>query len=213
MRPTRPLAHAARSVALLPLVLATLLGAVSCGPSGTDDDGGGLGPAVTNDQLSISLSHVPDGFRVAQNEGDRLVLERTDPEDPAKLSFLVGPEQSAGVNLVERVWQEKARIEGLTDGVYKGQNELGGAEIGTIYTSRGRYRGEDGEMVEEYRALAVHPSENRIMILDYKYPPTERTGERLTQLMQVIEQVRPESRPGKPGEPADSSEPADTAGS
>jgi len=200
MRPTRPLA-----AALTPLLLAAVFGAFACGPSGSGNgDDGGLGPAVTNDRLAIALSHLPDGFRVVRNEGDELVLERTDPEDPAKLSFLVGPEQSAGVNLVERVWQEKARIEGLPDGEYKGQNELGGADIGTIYTSRGRYRGEDGAMVEEYRALAVHPSANRILILDYKYPPTERTGERLTQLMQVIEQIRPEAQSAQPAQPAES---------
>jgi len=201
MRPTRPDTHALRSsssrqpirTTLTVLTLAcAVLGALACGPSDSKDQGDdGLGPKVTNASLGLTLSHLPAGFRVAKNEGDQLVLERTDPEDPAKLSFLVGPEQEAGVNLVERVWQEKARIEGLPDGDYKGQNELGGADIGTIYTSRGIYRGEDGQMIEEYRALAVHPSANRILILDYKYPPTERTGERLTQLMQVIEQIKP----------------------
>ena len=195
MRPIQPLPRPSRSTATTLLSLLLLAAALACGPSGGGggSEGGddGLGPKVTNEQLGITLSHVPAGFRVAQNEGDQLVLERTDPEDPAKLSFLVGPLQTAGVNLVERVWQEKARIEALPDGDYKGQNELGGADIGTIYTSRGRYRGDDGQMVEEYRALAVHPSQNRILILDYKYPPTERTGERLTQLMQVIEQIRP----------------------
>jgi len=181
-------------VAAIGLIAFLALGATACGPSGQKSDAaddGGLGPTVTNEQLGITLSHVPAGFRVVTNEGDQLVLERTDPTDSAKLTIEVGPLQTAGINLVERVWQEKARIEALPDGDYKGQNELGGAEIGTIYTSRGRYRGQDGKMIEEYRALAVHPSQNRLLILDYKYKPTERTGERLTQLMQVIEQIKP----------------------
>ncbi len=191
-RPFRPSRPTPRALAAL-LLAAAVLGSLACGPSGSGDDGGAA-PAVTNAALGITLSHLPDGFRVVRNEGDQLVLKRTDPDDSATLSFKIGPEQTAGVNLVERVWQEKARIESLPDGDYKGQNELGGAAIGTIYTSRGRYRGDDGEMIEEYRALAVHPAANRLLILDYRYPPTERTGERLTQLMQVIEQIKPEEQ-------------------
>jgi hypothetical protein len=184
------------------IVFAAVLATSACGPKATDEESPAAGPPATNQELGITLSSVPAGFRVLRNEGAELVLERTDPEDAAVLELLVGPAQSAGINLKERVWEEKARIESLPGGDYKGQNELAGADIGTIYTSRGRFLDEEGRAVEEYRALAVHPiaseDEHRVLILDYEYPPTERTGERLNQLMQVLEVVGPASPPANP---------------
>ncbi|MGD2115944.1 MAG: hypothetical protein PVG07_12870 [Acidobacteriota bacterium] len=204
MQPTRRPPFTKRPLFAGPLlILAAALAAGACTPGAPDGDrgAGGADPAegsagapVTNEELQITLSRVPDGFRLARNEGAELVLERTDPEDTATLEVLVGPAQSAGVNLKERVWEEKARIESLPGGDYKGQNELAGAAIGTVFTSRGRFLDDDGEAVEEYRALAVHPvageDEHRLLILDYEYPPSERTGERLQQLMRVIGEIR-----------------------
>lgn len=199
MQPTRRPHRLALPAALIALAAALTL--YGCAPGGDGGEGGGedpgaatpAGPPATNAELGITLSRVPAGFEVARNEGSELVLVRTDPEDPARLEILVGPAQSAGINLKDQVWEEKARIESLPEGEYKGQNELGGAAIGTVYTSRGRFVNDAGQTVEEYRALAVHPvqrpDEHRLLILDYEYPPTEKTGERLTQLMQVIEQV------------------------
>ncbi len=199
MQPTRRPHPRALPTALIALAAALTLHA--CAPGGGGGDGGGedpqaaapTGPPVTNRELGITLSRVPAGFEVARNEGEDLVLGRTDPEDPARLEILVGPAQSAGINLKDQVWEEKARIESLPEGEYKGQNELGGAAIGTVFTSRGRFVDDAGQKVEEYRALAVHPAqrpnEHRLLILDYEYPPTEETGKRLTQLMQVIETV------------------------
>lgn len=172
------------------IALLGLLGATGCGPTGEPEEPTEptARPSVTNEELGITLTEVPAGFRVERNEAGELVLERTGSDDAARLEFLVGPVQSAGVNLVDQVWEEKTRIESLPDGQYGGQNELAGAAIGTVYTSRGRFV-EDGEPVEEYRALAVHPGQNRLLILDYEYPPAENTGERLNELMQVIEVV------------------------
>lgn len=173
------------TVTLLALLLVATLGSLpSCGPA--EEQGA---EPVENAELAIRLAQVPAGFRVAVNEGTSLVLEHTDAEDPATLEVLVGPVETAGINLQEQVWAEKDRIEAKPGGDYKGQNELGGAALGTIYTSRGRFEEEDGEMVEEYRALAIHPTQNRLLILDYEYPPTERTGERLRELMAVIETI------------------------
>lgn len=196
MQPTRRPHRLALPTALL--ALATALTLHACAPGGGGGEGedpqaAPAGPPATNQELGITLSRVPAGFEVVRNEGSDLVLARTDPEDPARLEILVGPVQSAGINLKEQVWEEKARIESLPEGDYKGQNELGGAAIGTVYTSRGRFVNDAGQTVEEYRALAVHPvqspDEHRLLILDYEYPPTEKTGERLTQLMQVLETI------------------------
>jgi hypothetical protein len=50
-------------------------------------------------------------------------------------------------------------------------------------------------MVEEYRALLVHPTQNRVLVLDYEYPvpPPEEAEDshRLQDLMLVLEQVEP----------------------
>lgn len=150
------------------------------------------GERVENGALGIALVSVPAGFEVETNEGEALVLART--EDEGSLSFEMTPIQSAGVNLQARVWEEKERIEGLPGGQYRGQNELGGVPLGTTYTSRGRFETESGEPVEEYRALLVHPTQNRMLILDYEYPvpePGAQGNERLVHLMQVLEQVEP----------------------
>lgn len=150
---------------------------------------------VENGALGVALARVPAGFEVARNEGEELVLERSAEDDAGRLSFELGPLSAAGLNLVDRVWEEKERIEALPDGDYRGQNELGGVPLGTTFTSRGRFRGEEGEMVEEYRALLVHPTQNRALIVDYEYPvppPGEGQGpNRLEELMLVLEQLEP----------------------
>lgn len=177
----------------LPTALALLVAAGGCAPAEEAEDRPAAGPRAENETLGIALAQVPAGFEVVRNQGDELVLGRTDGDDPARLSFELGPVQAAGVNLVDRVWEEKERIESLPEGVYRGQNELGGVPIGTTFTSRGRFLNEEGERVEEYRALALHPVENRVLVLDYEYPapPPGEEGEhnRLQELMLVLEQV------------------------
>lgn len=174
--------------------------AFACGPGAEEGTPGGeeaageaaLGERVENESLGIALTGVPAGFAVETNEGEELVLVRT--EDEGRLSFEMTPIQTAGVNLQARVWEEKERIEALPGGEYRGQNELGGVALGTTYTSRGRFENESGEPVEEYRALLVHPTENRALIIDYEYPvppPGTQGNERLEHLMLVLEQVEP----------------------
>lgn len=177
------------------LALTLLLAAGACGPGqGTGGGETAQRPRVENRELGIAIARLPSGFEVVKNRGETLVLGRTG-DDPARLTVELGPVQEAGVNLVDRVWEEKARIESLPQGVYRGQNELGGVPIGTTFTSRGRFANEEGERMEEYRALAVHPTENRVLILDYEYPvppPGEQEdgpSTRLQELMLVLEQV------------------------
>ena len=98
--------------------------------------------------------------------------------------------------MVDRVWAEKERVEALPDGEYRGQNELAGVPLGTSFTSRGRFRDEEsGQRIEEYRALLVHPTQNRVLIVDYEYPvPPPGEGQdqrRLEELMLVLEQLEP----------------------
>lgn len=191
------------------LVLVSCLALAACRPAEEEPAGEETAPRprVENAELGVALARLPAGFDVETNEGATLALVRSDDVDPARLTFELGPVRTGGVNLVERVWEEKARIESLPEGQYRGQNELGGVPIGTTFTSRGRFRNEAGEMVEEYRALAVHPSQNRVLVLDYEYPvpkPTEaERSNRLQELMLVLEQVEPAG--GAPEEPSSSS--------
>lgn len=149
---------------------------------------------VSNRHLGIGLSQIPPGFELLRNEGVELVLGPAEG-GAGRLTFELGPVEAAGVNLVDRVWYEKERIESLPEGAYRGQNELGGLSIGTTFTSRGRFVNEEGERVEEYRALALHPVENRVLIVDYEYPapPSSESGEhnRLQELMLILEQIEP----------------------
>jgi len=151
---------------------------------------------VENGGLGLALVRVPPGFEVAANDEDELVLVRTAEDDPAHLTFELGTLQVAGVNLHDQVWAEKARVEALPEGEYRGQNELAGVPLGTTFTSRGRFLDEEtGETVEEYRALMVHPTQNRVLIVDYEYPvPPPGEGQdqsRLEELMLVLEQLEP----------------------
>lgn len=151
---------------------------------------------VENGGLGLALARLPAGFEVEVNDEEELVLVRTAEDDLARLTFELGTLQAAGVNLVDQVWAEKQRIEGLPDGEYRGQNELAGVPLGTTFTSRGRFRDEEsGERVEEYRALMVHPTQNRALIVDYEYPvPPPGQGldqSRLEELMLVLEQLEP----------------------
>jgi hypothetical protein len=191
MRLTMP-KHSALPLLTLGLAL-TLTLALACAPGG--EDGAGEAPAgerVESGDLGIALAGVPAGFEVETNEGEELVLVNT--EDGGTVSFVMTPLQSSGVNLQARVWEEKERIEGMPSGEYRGQNELGGVPLGTTYTSRGRFENEAGEAVEEYRALLVHPTQNRTLILDYEYPvpePGAQGSPRLEDLKRVLEQVEP----------------------
>lgn len=189
-----------RSTAI-PYVLFSLFAlvlAAACRPADEvsgPPEGESAGERVESGALGIALVRVPAGFEVARSEGEDLVLERTAEDDAARLSFELGPLRAAGVNLVDRVWEEKARVESLPDGEYRGQNELAGVPLGTTFTSRGRFRNEAGEWVEEYRALLLHPTQNRVLIADYEYPvPPPGEGQdqnRLEELMLVLEQLEP----------------------
>lgn len=225
--------HRSRRRPWATVVLAALfllpLGVLASGCAPGNDAGSGdaevpaaAGPRVENETLGLAIASLPAGWRVAVNEGNRLILERTSPGEEGTLELLLGPPQRAGVNLVDRVWEEKARIEEMPEGEYRGQNELGGAALGRIYTSRGRFLDQSsGRRIEEYRALAVHPRENRLLIVDYEYPepPAEGGPNRLEQLMLVVQEIEgmggaeapePEAtEPSEEGAPA-AGEPAGT---
>jgi hypothetical protein len=85
--------------------------------------------------------------------------------------FRAEPEQDYGVNLVEAVNAREEEVEAMPDGEFLGQVELGSEHLGALYSTRGRYAGEDRQTVEEIRIFAVHPTANRLLHMTYRYPP------------------------------------------
>lgn len=192
--PSRPaLAVCACALALL------LSGPVACGP-GADEAGepeAAAGPErVVNEELGLAYAVLPAGFRVAENEGSELVLERASGE--GTLAIELGPVETAGINLQDEVWRDKESYEARPGGEYLGQNELGGVALGTAYASRGRYAGEGGETVEERHVLALHPTENRLVRLVYAYPLGDDSQERFDHLVDALSRLEPAAGAAEP---------------
>ena len=161
------------------LALLIALVVVACaGPSAPPPD-----PRIENLDLDIQLTAMPDGLVVTDNQGTSLELRPADEYVGGILWFAVGPEQQ-GVNLVAAVKEHQERIEGLPEGEYKGAQELQGP-LGTAFYSRGRYV-EDGAVVEETVILTIHPSNNRLLTISYRYPAGEDSAQRVEQLIDVL---------------------------
>lgn len=137
-------------------------------------------------------------FTAAGTEGGVLRLassgETTGDEvslGPATVVYAAEPPQEAGVNLVAAVNDRKAELEGRPEGRFFGQVELGGP-LGTAYSTRGSYVGDDGEPVEEVRIFAVHPQGDRLLHVTLSYPPVQGQGPaRVDQALRAFGWVEP----------------------
>ena len=143
-------------------------------------------PGVENIDLGIKLMSVPDGLAVAVNQGRNLELRPTGEGIVGVVRFAVGPEQR-GVNLVAAVQKHKTHIEGLPDGAYKGAQELQG-DFGTAFYSRGRYI-DSGSSIEETVLFLIHPSGNRLLEIQYRYPAGDDSAARVEQLVGVLAEL------------------------
>jgi hypothetical protein len=143
-------------------------------------------PGVENAELDLSLASVPEGLRVAANQGRSLQLEPVDPTVGGAIWFEVGPEE-VGVNLVAAVRDHQQFIEGLPDGEYQGAQELQ-ADFGTAFYSRGRFT-EDGAAFEETVIFRIHPRASRLLSIDYRYPAGDDSAERVEQLIDLLSYV------------------------
>lgn len=189
------------------LAVALALGAAGCGPKSETAAPAALPEPVVNRDLGLTLDDPASaGFQLAANEGTTLELSYPpgDGREGAHLTFEVGEPQLAGVNLIDAVNAQKAAIEAHPDGRFLGQVQLG-SQIGTAFSTRGRYTGDDGREVEEVRLLAVHPAGDRLLALVYRYHPTPGdTKERINQAMAALGLVQPPPAPGgeaaSPGE-------------
>ena len=162
------------------LVIAAVL-ATACAPPPPPPD-----PGISNIDLAIRLADMPAGLVLAHNQGSSLELRPADETVSGTIWFAVGPEER-GVNLVAAVKEHQTRIEGLPDGQYQGAQELQGP-LGTAFYSRGRYL--EGETVQEETVLlTIHPSENRLLKIAYRYPAGDDSAARVEQLIGVLAEV------------------------
>jgi hypothetical protein len=147
--------------------------------------------------MGLAIAALPEPFEVAVNDGER--LELTAPE--ARLSITIGPEQRAGINLIDEIEARKAWFEQAQGGGYFGNRELM-TPIGTAFTARGTYVGANGE-VEETWVYGVHPSANRLLTLTYTYP-TGQSQDRVQELVAVLGEIEGIGFPG--GDPEEGGE-------
>ena len=182
------------------LALCLALGAAACGGGGGDEAVVAAEPTrLESPQVGIAVE-VPasSSFTAQGTEGGVLRLasegEETEPGvelGPATLVYAAEPPQVAGVNLVEAVNQRKEELEARPNGRFYGQVELGGP-LGSAYSTRGSYTGEDGEEVEEVRIFAVHPQGDRLLHVTLRYPPVQGQGPaRVDQALRAFGWIEP----------------------
>jgi hypothetical protein len=142
--------------------------------------------SVSNSNLGIRIVALPEGLRVAENQGSTLELRPADESVVGVIRFAVGPEQD-GINLVAAVHEHQARIADLNDGDYKGAQELQ-TPYGAAFYSRGRYD-ENGVPQEETALFMIHPTQSRLLTLTYRYPAGDDSAARVEQLIGVLAEI------------------------
>ena len=182
------------------LLFSGLLVGVGCGSPAPEVTEEPEAVRVESPGLGIAIAAVPAPFELVENSGETLRFRAPGPAADGYLDFFVGPMETSGINLVEAVKGKREEFEQATGGEYLGNRELG-TPIGTAFTARGAYDTEAGR-VEESWIFAIHPNQNRILMLQYAYPNGEGQ-DRVGGLMEVLGEV--EGHAGPP--PAATGEP------
>jgi len=176
-----------RSIGLMWLFL-FLLAWVGCQSAPAPEAAPGAGPRVENVVLGIALASVPVPFELRSGEADTLLLARSlEDESEGLVLIAAGPIESAGINLVEVAKGKNADFVALPGGESFGNRELG-TQIGPAYTARGSFDGETGR-IEETWIFTLHPAENRLLRVSYRYPAGGDSGARVNELMSVLGEI------------------------
>lgn len=146
-------------------------------------------------ELGLAFATLPYGFEVEVNQGKELVLTLDSEEKTGRMWVELGPQEAFGINLVEIVNSQKAIFEAYEEGEFFGNRELI-APQGPAYYSRGRFLGE-GQRVEEVRAFILHPSENRLVTLHYRYPAGEDSKDRVNEMLLWLGEMEPHTSPAQ----------------
>ncbi len=174
---------ASAALVLAPLAL-TLLLLAACQP------GDGREPAaeevLVNQALNLHLASVPETLRVETNQGSELVLAPAD-ERSGRLWFEVGEPSEFGIDVVALANAQKDLFLAEPGGSFSGANKLI-AHLGEAAYGRGQYD-LDGQRVEETRIFAIHPADNRQLVLSYRYPAGDDSSARVTELLDVMARI------------------------
>ena len=183
-----------RSAVALPFALLTLglvLG-TGCGSPAPEIAEEPVAIRVESPGLGLAIAAVPAPFELVKNDGETLRFRAPGPAADGHLDFSVGPMETSGVNLVEAVKSKRVEFEQAPGGEYYGNRELG-TPIGTAFTARGAYDTEAGR-IEESWIFAIHPNQNRILMLQYAYPDGEGQ-DRVGGLMEILGEVEGHAGP------------------
>lgn len=182
-------------------VSATLLLA-SC-QTGPTEDGAEAPERVENPALGLAIADLPRGWEVSVNRDDELELTRTEGLPPGRAWIELGPVEEVGINLIDVIGGQRALFESLPAGSFSGNGELVLPDGRPAYYSRGTYRHEE-ELVEEFRISLLHPTQNRLLQIFYRYPVGEDSRERLDDVLLLLEQIEAVGTGTDPGSVATS---------
>ena len=143
---------------------------------------------VVNATLNISLTGTPEGFVLVENEGDQLRFESADEAAPGELWYTIGEASDYGIEVNKEAMAQKELFEALPGGESFGGRQLM-SHLGEAFYTRGRFDDDSGQRVEELRLLALHPFENRMMVIHYRYPAGEDSADRVPQTFEALGRV------------------------
>jgi hypothetical protein len=141
---------------------------------------------IENSELGIAIANLPEPFEVESNQASDLRLRVPGPNGVGTIAIGVGPVTSTAINLPAEAKATQEHFETLPAGRYFGNLELV-TPIGSAFTARGAYDRE-GVTVEEIRVFALHPTENRLLLLTFVYPEGEGK-ERMQQLAGLLGEI------------------------
>lgn len=141
---------------------------------------------IENPDLGIAIAALPEAFEVEVDQGSDLRLTAPGPNGAGSVEIGVGPEGASAINLPAEAKAMQQHFESLENGQYFGNLELV-APIGSAFTARGAYDGEDGR-VGEIRVFALHPVQSRLLTLSFVYPEGEGK-ERMQQLATLLGEI------------------------
>lgn len=171
------------------LALAAALVLVSCQPQpGPEQESAEPPDRVENSALELAVADLPAGWQVRVNRGETLELERAEGLPAGRAWIELGPVEEQGINLIDVIGRQRELFEALPGGSFSGNGELILPDGRPAYYSRGSYRHEE-ERVEEFRISLLHPSQNRVLQLFYRYPADDDSRERLDDVLLLLEQI------------------------
>ena len=168
------------------IALALLAACQSSSPPPEVED---LGPIrIENAALGLAIADLPSIFALSTNSGDSLELQRTGEEIEGALWIELETVTDDSVNLVEIVNGQRKIYEALPGGSFSGSRELMLPDGRPGYYSRGRFLEADTE-VEEFRIFALHPLENRLLTVFYRFPAGTDSADRLNDLLLLVGEI------------------------